>query len=262
MRTGEVQGALWGAKANDWAEVQEPAWRPLYEAILRRAGVGRGMRLLDIGCGAGGFLVEANKAGAHVAGVDASEALVEIARRRLPQAPIHIGEMEELPYDDQSFDLVTGINSFQFAGDLIAALKEAARVCAMDGRVLMLVWGRKQDCDLLRAIMPAVIALLPPAGSTAAPVAFSESGVIETLMSKAGLVPLATEEVSHSLAYADAETAWCAIAAAAPCIRAVRHAGTEKVKAAVMATLAPFTEANGSVVLRNRSRVVMASRRL
>jgi SAM-dependent methyltransferase len=261
MRTGEAQGALWGARANDWAEVQEPAWRPLYEAILLRAGVGRGMRLLDIGCGAGGFLVEANKAGAHVAGLDASDALVEIARRRFPQAPIHVGEMEELPFDDQSFDLVTGINSFQFAGDVVTALKEAERVCAMGGRVLMLVWGRKQDCDLLRATMPALFALLPPASSTAAPVAFSEPGVIETLMGKAGLIPLATEEVSHSLAYADAETAWCAIAAAAPCIRAVRHAGTEKVKAAVMATLASFTRANGSVVLQNRSRMVMASRR-
>jgi cyclopropane fatty-acyl-phospholipid synthase-like methyltransferase len=61
MRTGEVQGALWGAKADDWAEVQEPAWRSLYETILRRAGVGPGMRLLDIGCGAGSFPVEANK---------------------------------------------------------------------------------------------------------------------------------------------------------------------------------------------------------
>jgi ubiquinone/menaquinone biosynthesis C-methylase UbiE len=255
-----VQGALWGAKAHDWAEVQEPAWRALYREIARIAQVAPGMRLLDIGCGAGGFLVEANEARADVAGLDASEALVEIARRRLPHAPIHIGEMEELPFDDQSFDLVTGINSFQFAGDVVTALQEARRVCRAGGKVLMLVWGRRQDCDLLSATMPAVIALLPPAGSTVAPVAFSEPGVIEALMNRAGLTPLAAEEISHSLAYANMEEAWCAIASAAPCIRAVRHAGTEKVKATVMATLTPFTQGNGSVVLMNRFRLVMASR--
>jgi ubiquinone/menaquinone biosynthesis C-methylase UbiE len=259
MRTGEVQGALWGAKADDWAEVQEPAWRPLYETILRRAGVGPGMRLLDIGCGAGGFLVEANKVRADIAGLDASEALVAIARRRLPHASIHVGEMEELPFDGQSFDLVTGINSFQFAGDVVAALKEAGRVCRAGGKVLMLVWGRKQDCDLLTAIMPAVSALLPPAGSSATSVAFAEPGVIERLMREAGLTPLTAEEVSHSLTYSDTETTWRAIAAAAPGVRAVRHAGMEKVKDAVTATLAPFTQDDGSVVLRNRFRLVMSS---
>jgi SAM-dependent methyltransferase len=260
MRTGEVQGALWGAKAHDWAEVQEPAWRPLYAEIARIAQVAPGMRLLDIGCGAGGFLVEANKVGADVAGLDASEALVSIARRRLPHALIHIGEMEALPFGDQSFGLVTGINSFQFAGDVVTALQEAGRVCRAGGKVLMLVWGRKQDCDLLNATMPAVFALLPPAGSTATPMALSEPGVIEALMSEAGLTPIVTEEISHSLVYPDAETAWRAIAAAAPCVRAVRHSGTEKVKDAVMATLAPFTQTDGSVVQRNRFRLVMASR--
>jgi hypothetical protein len=123
----------------------------------------------------------------------------------------------------------------------------------------MLVWGRKQDCDLLTAIMPAVSALLPPAGRSVTSVAFAEPGVIERLVREAGLTPLAAEEVSHSLTYPDTETTWRAIAAAAPCVRAVRHAGMEKVKDAVMATLAPFTQGNGSVVLRNRFRLVMSS---
>jgi hypothetical protein len=168
--------------------------------------------------------------------------------------------MEALPFGDQSFGLATGINSFQFAGDVIAAQKEARRVCAAKGRVLMLVWGRKQDCELLSATMPVVFALLPPVGSTATPVAFSEPGVIEALMSEAGLTAIVTEEIGHSLVYPDAETAWRAIAAAAPCVRAVRHSGAEKVKDAVMATLAPFTQTDGSVVQRNRFRLVMASR--
>lgn len=38
MGTAQVQGELWGAKARDWAEVQEPAWRHIYEAAMTQGG--------------------------------------------------------------------------------------------------------------------------------------------------------------------------------------------------------------------------------
>ena len=81
-----IQGELWGARANDWAELNEPAWRPVFEAVMERAGVAPGKRLLDIGCGAGGALVVARRRGAEVSGLDASANLVAIARERLPGA--------------------------------------------------------------------------------------------------------------------------------------------------------------------------------
>jgi ubiquinone/menaquinone biosynthesis C-methylase UbiE len=66
--------------------------------------------------------------GAEAFGLDASEALVEIARERVPEAHVRVGEMEALPYEEDTFDLVTGFNSFFFAADLVAALREARRV--------------------------------------------------------------------------------------------------------------------------------------
>jgi ubiquinone/menaquinone biosynthesis C-methylase UbiE len=66
-------------------------------------------------------------------GLDASEALIELARARLPEADLHVGDMEALPYDDDTFDLVTGFNSFFFANDMVVALREARRV-AKPGR--------------------------------------------------------------------------------------------------------------------------------
>jgi hypothetical protein len=44
MGTAKIQGELWGAKARDWVELQEPAWRPVYEAVLARAGIASGCR--------------------------------------------------------------------------------------------------------------------------------------------------------------------------------------------------------------------------
>jgi cyclopropane fatty-acyl-phospholipid synthase-like methyltransferase len=91
MGTAEVQGELWGARARDWADVQEPPWRPVYEAVLTRVGVLPGAKLLDIGCGAGGALAVARGLGAEISGLDASEALAAVARERLPEAHIEVG---------------------------------------------------------------------------------------------------------------------------------------------------------------------------
>ena len=68
-----------------------------------------------------------------VSGIDASEGLLEIARERVPEADLRLGDLQTLPYADDTFDLVTGFTSFFFADDMVAALREAGRV-ARPGR--------------------------------------------------------------------------------------------------------------------------------
>jgi ubiquinone/menaquinone biosynthesis C-methylase UbiE len=72
------------------------------------------------------FLRLAAERGVTVCGLDASEALVEIARSRVPDADVRADDMQFLPYD--LFDFVAGFNSFFFAADMVAALREAGRV--------------------------------------------------------------------------------------------------------------------------------------
>src|SRR5882724_899676 len=103
-------GPLWGARPADWA-LSEDRQLPTYEAALERTGLHPGWRVLDIGCGAGAFLRLAAERGAEPHGIDASDALVEFARARLPHADLRAGEMEALPWEDDTFDLVTGFNS-------------------------------------------------------------------------------------------------------------------------------------------------------
>jgi len=258
MGTAEAQGEIWGAKASDWANANEPAWRPVFDAVLDAARVGHGTRLLDVGCGAGGALVAARDRGADVYGLDASNNLAEIARRRLPGATIEVGEMEALPFADESFDVVTGINSFQFAGDVVAALREARRVCRPGGTVAMLVWGRREDCDLLATVLPPVFALLPPAPASATP-PLAEPGVIERLMRGAGLAPADARDIVEPLVFPDLDTARRAITSAMA--RAIRHAGEAKVKAAIVDGLARVAPGGGGPVsLRGRFRLVLAAR--
>src|SRR5262249_23922381 len=144
MPTATIMGAMWGTRPADWAELGEPTSGPAYQAVFERAGVGPGTRLLDAGCGAGTALLLARARGADVTGLAAAEPLVAIARTRVSGARIEVGELEALPFPDQSFHVVTGFNSFQFAGDIANALGEARRVCRPGGKVAMCVWGTRE----------------------------------------------------------------------------------------------------------------------
>src|SRR5215475_3657322 len=97
-------GPLWGARPADWA-LSEDRQLPTYEAALDRTGLEPGWRVLDVGCGVGAFLRLVAGRGGIPAGIDASDALVGFARGRLAGADLRVGEMEELPWQDHSFDL-------------------------------------------------------------------------------------------------------------------------------------------------------------
>ena len=103
-----------------------------------------GQTVLDVGCGSGVFLRAAADHGATVCGLDASAALLEIARERVPEADLCQGDLQQLPYVDDSFDAVCGFNSFFFADDMVAALREAGRVAKPGAPVVIQVWGRPE----------------------------------------------------------------------------------------------------------------------
>ena len=64
---------------------------------------------------ASGHSCASPRTAARAFGLEASEALLGIARQRLPDADLRVGDMESLPYQDDTFDLVTGFNPFFFA---------------------------------------------------------------------------------------------------------------------------------------------------
>jgi SAM-dependent methyltransferase len=259
MGTSLVNGELWGARAAAWSEVQEEEVLPLYEAALTATHVGTGTALLDVGCGAGLALVLARRRGATVAGLDASEALIGVARTRLPGADLRIGDREDLPHPDDYFDVATAFNSLPYAADPQRALTEMARVVRAGGLVAVATWGQP-EASQMTAVLGAVGPLLPPPSPGAAhggPFALSAPGRLESFVDAAGLTTVSAAEVSAPMRYPDLDTALRGQASSGVTVLAERHSGHDAVTAALRTSLAPFTGSDGSVRLDNTFRFVV-----
>ncbi len=259
MGSAPFEDSLWSSGAHDWAKIQESMLRPAYMTVLDALGVGPGMRLLDIGCGAGMAAQLAGARGARVSGLDASPTSVEIARGRTPEGDFHVGDMEILPFADAAFDAVTSFNAIQFAADPVAALRQALRVSAPDGRVAVVVWGEPKDAEHA-VTMAAIAALMPPRPPEApGPFALSAPGKLEAVMTQAGLHPMHGGRVQCPFVYPDAEAAWRGISGAGPYVAAIRHSGEEAVKRATLSSLARFATPDGGYRQNNTFRYEISS---
>jgi SAM-dependent methyltransferase len=259
--SSRIQGPLWSERADDWVEIQEPLMRPAFEAGLDALAIEPETRLLDVGCGSGLALRLAADRGATVSGLDASTGLLEHARRRIPGAPLVQGEIEDLPFDANSFDVVTGFNSFQYAARPAAALAEAARVLAPRGRVLYLNWAPAEQCEA-SAYLAAIGELLPPAPpGTPGPFALSDSDAIVRVFDEAGLDVNASAEVTVHWTYPDQPTAIAGLMAAGPIVGAIHHAGEDAVIAATTDFLAPFKTSDDGYRITNVFRYAIGNPR-
>jgi len=250
-------GPLWGSAPEDWAANEEQQG-PTYEEAIRRLGIEPGQRVLDLGCGTGVFLRLVADRGARAFGLDASDALLEIARARVPDADLRVGDMQSLPYDDAGFDLVTGFNSFFFAADLTGALREAGRVAKPGAPVVIQVWGRPQRCDL-DAMKQAVRPFLPPVDPAAPPPpALWEPGVLEGIAAEAGLVPGDAFDTAWAYAYPDEDALARGMLAAGGIGKVVGPGNEQAVRLAIVDALAPHRAADGSYRLANEWHYLVA----
>jgi len=257
--TAGKQATLWGRRAADWADLQEGQMRPLYDSVLDAFDVGRGTQVLDAGCGAGLFLRLAAQRGASVAGLDATAELLEIARERTPAAELHHGEIEELPFESERFDLVTGFNSFQFAAQPVNALREAARVVHEGGAIVMAVWGSPEQCEAA-AILKALGALTPPSPPGApGPFALSAPGALGELVRHAGLSSVRSVDVSCPWRYVSLADAVRAQSSTGPAAAARDHSGEDAVVAALEEAFGSFEQPGGGYRLENVFRYVVAT---
>jgi len=110
-----------------------------------------GERLLDVGCGSGMYLEVFLKAGVSVSGLDPSPAMLDRARRRLGhRADLFPGRAEDLPFEDNEYDVVSLITCLEFVDDPAAALGEAMRVAR--SRVLIGVLNSLSLTGLARRV--------------------------------------------------------------------------------------------------------------
>jgi SAM-dependent methyltransferase len=250
-------GPLWGARPHDWA-LSEDQQVPTYEEALRRVRIEPGGLVLDIGCGVGAFLRLVAARGARPFGIDASEGLIEFARTRIPEADLRVGDMEALPYEDDTFDLVTGFNSFFFANDMVAALREAGRVAKPGAQVVIQVWGPHERNDL-EAMKVIVRPFMPPRPADAPPEPeLWKPGVLEEMATRAGLTPERAFDTTWTLEFPDEETLRRAMVAPAGIAELVGPSREEAVKDAIVEGLAPYRTDEGTYRLENEFHYLVA----
>jgi ubiquinone/menaquinone biosynthesis C-methylase UbiE len=110
---------------------------------MRRLTLNPADRLLDIGCGTGALLYALSRTSPTVrlAGMDASREMLAFARERVGScAELKQGWAEQIPFADDSFDVVVSSSVFHYIRDPTAALAEILRVLRSGGRLVITDW--------------------------------------------------------------------------------------------------------------------------
>ena len=250
MASGERQGQLWSAAPRDWAELQEPFCRPLWQDTLAALGVKAGVRFLDAGCGGGGACVLAAALGSEVTGFDASHALLAIARERLPQSEFIHGDLEHLPFPSEYFDAALAANSVIFAEDIRRAVRELRRVLRPGGRLAITSWGKPEQVEM-RVVFAAVASALPQRAPGGGPFAWSADGALADLLSEAGFKVIAEGASQCDFQYPNFDVFWRAQSSAGNYQPALQAVGSDRLREIIRAAVRPYTKADGTIVLRS-----------
>jgi SAM-dependent methyltransferase len=159
------QAEVWGAAP--WERVAADA-TVIHDDLVSRLGVRAGERWLDLATGTGAIATRAARQGAVVTGLDLAPKLIGTARRLAAEDGLDItyevGDCENLPYPDASFDVVSSAQGVVFAPDHAAVARELARVCGRGGRIGITTWrpggSAAEQLALLAKYSPP-----PPAGA-------------------------------------------------------------------------------------------------
>lgn len=259
MRSSEIQGELWGRDPATWAHDMESQMQPLFAGTLAALGTLGGKRLLDAGCGTGLAASLACTAGASVSGLDASAAFVELAGTRVSDADFRVGDIEELPYEDGAFGIVTAFNSVQYAAAPSVAFSELARVCEPGGQVAIGVWGDSARCET-DALFARLRSLAPPPPGAPAPLGISEPGRVEALLEAANLSVSRGGEVPCPFAFRDMGHAWTAHSSAGAIHKFIDAVGVDKVRDTLASVLEADRKPDGELRQDNIFRYVIATK--
>lgn len=117
----------------------------------------RGLRVLEVGCGAGTDLVRFAHGGAQVTGVDVAPSAIELARRNfaiqgLP-ADLRVANGEALPFPDDAFDLVYAHGVVQYTANDRRMVDECRRVLQRRGQAIFQVYNRVSWLNALSKLM-------------------------------------------------------------------------------------------------------------
>lgn len=201
----ERQGQMWGAGP---FELVEATITDMHKALVASLEPAPGLAWLDVGCGTGAVAERAARAGATVTGLDLAPALVATAARRAAEEGLAIdygvGDVENLPFADASFDVVSSSVGAIFAPDHAATARELARVTKPGGRLGLTAWRPDGGVgDFFRMLAPYQPPLPEGAGNS---LSWGEETYARRLLGDAFDLEITTKAAVHE--FATAEESW------------------------------------------------------
>ena len=122
---------------------QDRRWK---RRLIALAGIGPSDRVLDLACGTGDILFEAQRYGPRLGvGLDLTFRMTQLARQRNSQSTVLVGDMQALPFGAGAFDVVTTGYGLRNVPRLPVSVREIHRVLAPGGRMLSLDFNRPDN---------------------------------------------------------------------------------------------------------------------
>jgi SAM-dependent methyltransferase len=166
---------MWAS--GDYPEMVTTFLLPVGERLAAAAGITPGARVLDVAAGTGNAAIPAAKLGGDVTASDLTPELLEAGASRPEADRLDIewipGDAENLPFDDESYDIVMSSIGVMFAPHHQAAADELVRVCRPGGTIALLSWTPEGMLGALFATMKE-FAPPPPPGASSPPLWGSE----------------------------------------------------------------------------------------
>jgi SAM-dependent methyltransferase len=190
--------ALW--EKGDFTRIAD-TMRESGEALVRRLGITKGLKVLDLGCGDGTTAFPEAKLGADVLGVDIARNLVEAGNRRAAKEGLtnlkfqegDASNLEQLP--DKSFDLVVSIFGAMFAPKPFDVAKEMVRVTRLGGRIVMGNWIPNDPTLVAQILRISSNYTPPPPEGFVSPVTW---GVENNVIDRFGAAGVAAKNISFA----------------------------------------------------------------
>jgi len=195
-------------------EVMMGRWsRQLAPLFVEFAGVRDGERVLDVGCGTGSLsatLVRVTGA-SKIVGIDPSKGFIEYARTLVtdPRVTFELGDAQELPYADGSFDRCMALLIVNFVPDAPKAANEMRRVTRKGGVVAMTMWDGSRAHELTRCFWNAAVAIDPTAKRPAERRgSYGSAEALSDLLKGAGLTDIEVIDLTMPCQFSSFDDYW------------------------------------------------------